>query len=242
MLSILLILKFKRTILSFFKKLKKAFYIRKTLISNAKSLELNISQEISEAKITEPKKDTAMTVNSLFNKCMPTIWEHEGGYVDDPDDSGGKTKYGISLIFMQGTKDLDGDGFLDGDINKDGIIDSFDVKAMTREDSKYLYKLYFWNKWYTFLDSELLALHLFDMSVNAGARRSNKLMQEIVGVTVDGIIGVNTVKAINANKKDLLGLYEQARINFYEAIAKKYPKNKKYIQGWINRVNSTTFM
>ena len=31
-----------------------------------------------------------------FDEIIEQVLEHEGGYVDDPTDSGGETKYGIS--------------------------------------------------------------------------------------------------------------------------------------------------
>ena len=37
---------------------------------------------------------------NLFDKCMLIIFKHEGGYVNDPDDWGGETKYGIAKRFF----------------------------------------------------------------------------------------------------------------------------------------------
>ena len=64
------------------------------------------------------------------------IVRREGGFVNDPDDPGGPTKHGVTLITMER---------LGLDLNKDGQIDTQDVKALTVEQAADIFtKHYFY--------------------------------------------------------------------------------------------------
>ncbi len=181
-----------------------------------------------------------MSRNYLFDKCIEVILRNEGGYVNDIHDRGGATNYGISLLFLKGLKgkDFNGDGFSDGDINKDGKIDILDSKQLTKNKAVSLYKRYFWNNKYNDLDEEDLALHLFDMGVNAGTYRAVKILQRIIDVRPDGIFGNKTLSAAN----DVIGcseLYRIARKDYYKMLVSQNPEYEKFIKGWLNRVDKT---
>jgi lysozyme family protein len=178
----------------------------------------------------------------LFDRCIPVVLIHEGGFTDDKHDSGGATKYGISLRFLKGLKDVDGDGFLDGDINKDGIVNALDAQELTKDQAILLYHQYFWDEWYDQIACPQLVLHIFDMAVNASPRRAHILIQDIVGVKKDGIMGSNTIRAINNNVVFIAELYADARKKYYNSIVKKNPALSKFINGWLNRVKTTYFL
>lgn len=175
---------------------------------------------------------------TLFDKCLPVILEHEGGYVNDPVDPGGATKYGISFKFLKGLPSEF------GDIDGDGDIDIDDIKALTTSKAAKLYYTFFWRRMN--LDSvsqEVLALHMFDMGVNAGTKTAIKLLQRILGVTIDGILGKETLGAITqTNSTRIINDYIKARYSYYDAIIKKNPALGKYKKGWYRRVTSTKFI
>ena len=111
----------------------------------------------------------------MYSESFDLAWKktkkHEGGYVNDKDDSGGATNWGISLRFVKAEGiELDIDG--DGDIDKD------DMKALSEVKAKDIYHKYFWlrNK-YDEVSNPEIASKLFDMSVNMGARQAHKLAQ-----------------------------------------------------------------
>ena len=187
-----------------------------------------------------------MDSNNIFNLCMPIIFEHEGGFVDNIHDRGGTTKYGISLLLLRSLHDDDHNGWLDGDLNHDKVIDKLDVQSMTKEQAEVFYFRLFWNKWYNMIDSDLIVLHLFDHSVNAGPGNSAKIIQNLMKVIPDGILGPSTVKSINLltgyfNEEDLANHLKLAREDYYRAIVDKDPSQHVFLQGWINRVESTHF-
>lgn len=168
-----------------------------------------------------------------FEVAIKAILEAEGGYVNDPADSGGKTKFGISDA---------GDGKKDGkaDIDGDGTGD-VKVEALTLEQAKTAYLKRYWHPLNCEpLKDDLLVLHLFDMAVNAGRVAAVLMLQQLLGVRADGRIGPVTIAAANNFDGSLAERYIDARIERYKLIAKKYPKNKKFIKGWLKRVNDIT--
>lgn len=158
-----------------------------------------------------------------FNDYLQVILKHEGGYVDNPSDPGGETKYGISKRSYPG----------------------LDIKNLTIEDASSIYYNDYWLKLnIDGINNEDLKLQLFDMVVNAGIKTSIKLLQHILGVIEDGVVGPVTIDKIclyHLNRGDIVEDYKTARINYYNKLVEKNPKLKVFIKGWINRVASTKF-
>ena len=77
---------------------------------------------------------------SEFVLAIPTVFEHEGFFSNDPNDRGGPTQYGISLPLLEDLPDADGGGFLDGDINHDGIVNIDDIRALDIPAAQQLYQ------------------------------------------------------------------------------------------------------
>ncbi len=188
-----------------------------------------------------------MEVSKLghFEKAIKTILHHEGGFVDDPDDPGGTTNFGVSIRYLKQRGDLDGDGVLDGDLDGDGDIDYDDIKNMTQAQAEDLYRTGFWDKnKLSEIDEYIIAERQFDMVVNMGPRQAGKIIQRACnyfgkGLTVDGIAGPATFRAVNsidANK-----LLREIRFNhakFYLDLIAVKPKLAKYKNGWLRRACS----
>lgn len=169
-----------------------------------------------------------------FEDYLKVILKHEGGYVNNPNDPGGATKYGISLRFLKDNKI---------DINTDGRVDSKDIVSITIEEASDIYFRYFWSKMnLEHINNDLLKLHLFDMGVNAGTKSAIKLLQKMIGVTPDGIIGKLTLAAIDSYKGNIVADYASARLSYYHRLTIKNPKLKVFMKGWTNRVNGTRFI
>jgi len=148
-------------------------------------------------------------------KFIRKILVLEGGskITNDPSDSGGQTKYGISKK----------------------AFPNVNVINLTEQQAIDIYKNNFYNV--CMIDSindELLALHVFDFAVNAGIGRSVKTLQKIVGSAQDGVIGAKTLSMVNSG--NFSTEFIQARINFYKSIG--VGKNAKFLKGWLNRVNN----
>jgi lysozyme family protein len=155
-----------------------------------------------------------------FEHAVKVILYHEGGYVFDPDDPGGETKYGISKRQFP----------------------KLDIKNLTEDEaSNIYYSYYYYPMKIAQIKNDLLGLHIFDMGVNAGISIAIKLIQRLVSVEDDGIIGNITLNAINnyPEQDNLIKGYVALRHDFYDKIIKKNPTLAKYKNGWYDRIMST---
>lgn len=179
---------------------------------------------------------------SHFDKAILITLKHEGGFVNDPVDPGGATNWGMSIRFLKSAGDRDGDGYLDGDIDHDGDIDIDDIRAMTKAQAVYLYRMHFWLKYsYDMIMDFTVAARVFDMTVNMGAKQTGKIVQRALNecghkLKVDGAIGTKTFDAINCtNPEVLMAEIRLAHANFYLDLIKAKPQFKKYKKGWLRR-------
>lgn len=181
---------------------------------------------------------------SELKLAMPTILMHERGYVNNKNDPGGPTNFGISLRFLLSTGDLDKDGWIDGDVNHDDKINADDIKDMTVDEATKIYALYFWNKYdYGNIEDQEIATKIFDLSVNMGAMGAHKCVQRALraasGLMLDedGILGAQSIKAINlANPLKLLPAIKSEAAGYYRAI--RYKGRQDFLKGWLNRAYS----
>lgn len=156
-----------------------------------------------------------------FELAIEPLLAHEGGYVDDPLDSGGATAFGISSRWVE----------------QHGL--SVDVRTLTRDGAIDLYKRYWWS--YTAVDSQEIANKLLDMAVNLGTNTAHRLLQESLnrlgrGLTADGILGMLTLKAVNSVPVgELLRELRAAQAIRYVRIVLANPTQEKFIAGWIRR-------
>jgi len=156
-----------------------------------------------------------------FNDSIKIILQNEGGYVNDPNDPGGETNFGISK----------------------NTFPKLDIKNLTREQAEQIYFDKFWTPLNLgALNNDLLKLQIFDMAVNAGQFGAVELLQGILGIKRDGIIGKQTIFAANTyiNQDALASLYIQARKDEYKKKVNDNPCLSKYLKGWDNRVDNTT--
>ena len=151
-----------------------------------------------------------------FESIISAVLEHEGGYVNDPDDPGGETKYGIS---------------------KKAFPD-VDIKCLTVERAMEIYKKEYWNPSKVEMLPERLWSTYFDMAVNMGRKRACEILQKAcnhknkVGIKVDGRIGRNTAGA--AKRLEIKRL-QSFRVKYYADLVNRKPKLEKYWYGWYKR-------
>lgn len=168
-----------------------------------------------------------------FKDYLKVILRHEGLYTDHKSDVGGPTMAGISLRYIRVR------GY---DINNDGEINVKDIKDITLEKATEIYYNDFWLAMrLEGIESDLLKLHLFDMGVNAGTKTAIKILQRMLGITIDGIIGPNTLKAVNTYGPSIVADYANVRKGYYLQVIKRNPNLRVFQKGWMFRVDSTYF-
>lgn len=168
---------------------------------------------------------------------MPWILDAEGGYVDDAADRGGATSHGISLDFLRLLPDHDGDGFLDGDLDRDGDVDAADIRSMDTAHAIDLYHTHFWRPDRCDELPPGVALCLFDGLVNHRPRTARLLVQRALRVTVDGDIGPATrATAGRCNPRVFLADYCSYRSKLYADIVRNSPDQVKFERGWFRRL------
>ena len=172
------------------------------------------------------------------------IVAREGGYVNDPDDPGGATKYGVTVHTMRRLGlDLDGDG----------DVDAADVQRLTVDQAVAIFRTHYFEKPGIARLPVALQATVFDMYVNAGSN-AVKILQRLLAefgepVAVDGVLGPLTAAATArawARAGDyLVDAYGIARRNYYYALADSRPASRKYARrrdggkgGWIARAEA----
>ncbi len=132
-----------------------------------------------------------------FNICVSKVLQDEGGYTNDPSDSGGETKYGIT------TSDT-----------------STPIRDLTRAEAISIYKHKYWDSLSCDNLSSGVDYTCFDYGVNSGLGRPRKALQRFKSLK-----GTELIDAIN-----------NERTTFLKALADQRPKDKKFLNGWLNRV------
>lgn len=175
-----------------------------------------------------------------FLAAVSHVLQHEGGFVDAPTDPGGATHFGVSLRWLRGLGDTDGDGWLEGDLDHDGDVDADDIRALTQDQALGLYRTQWWDRYgYGQLADQRLATKIFDLAVNMGAGQAHRLVQRAlraVGKTVreDGVMGPETRAAVDAYAyQGLLPALRSEAAGFYRSLNKP-----EFVAGWLNRAYS----
>lgn len=175
-----------------------------------------------------------------FDTAFELIISAEGGYVNDPSDSGGETIFGIcrrsypsSLIFKRIDEYKSG-----GNTNPKILTDlcrNSDVFIIVQD----IYRREYWAKCCC---ERLPGLHryaVFDCAVNCGVRQASKFYQRALGVSDDGIIGPKTISAaLNADSRLVYDSFLSQWGAFYDKLVVEKPKNKKFLRGWKKRIDN----
>jgi len=170
-----------------------------------------------------------------INKFIPLLFQWEGGYVNDPADSGGPTHQGVTLKTWQA---------YGCDKNGDGIIDEADLKRIRQEEIvEYILRPHYWNRWRADeIQSQSIANILVDWVWCSGTP-GIKIPQNVLKVKTDGIVGKETLGALNnhPNPEGLFARLKSERIAYTERICKARPANNRFKKGWLNRIASFRF-
>jgi lysozyme family protein len=110
-----------------------------------------------------------------FDEAFDILIGHEGGYVNNPKDPGGETNWGVSKRSYP----------------------KLDIKNLTREGAKVIYRADFWGPLPKAVMATPVAFPLFDLAVNSGPRRAIQILQTTVDTLADGAWGPKSQAAFD---------------------------------------------
>lgn len=152
--------------------------------------------------------------DKVWDSAFDLLMINEGGYVNDPHDKGGETKYGISKK----------------------AYPNEDIANLTMDRAKEIYRRDYWYRCKCDLLPDALSVAVFDFAVNSGVKRAIKYLQTSLGVKADGIIGNQTIGA--ANRMPIyvvMNDFMNARLDYLMSL-KTWTR---YGNGWGKRVERT---
>lgn len=145
-----------------------------------------------------------------FDKAFDRLLGHEGKYVNDPNDPGGETNWGIS---KRSYPDLD-------------------IKNLTKEQAKAIYYRDFWNRINADKLYDGVAFQAFDFAVNSGIETAVRKLQSAIGVADDGYWGPITETTMSSmSESDIIMRFVAERLDFWTRLS-IWPSFGK---GWARR-------
>ena len=176
-----------------------------------------------------------------INDVAQEILKAEGEFVNDPDDPGGPTNYGVTLKTLKR---------LGRDLNQDGRVYIADLKQLSAAQAVQIFiKDYFYKPQIDQLP-HMLHAPLFDMYVNAGSHAIKVLQRTLIlfdmEITVYVVIGSITIAATQTAARrapdHLVDAYGIERVNYYLSLADARPSLREFARtrrgakgGWIKR-------
>lgn len=148
-----------------------------------------------------------------FDEAFEIVVGTEGGYVDDPQDPGGETNWGISKRSYPGV----------------------DIKNLTKAAAKTIYLRDYWAKCRCDDLPGFWRLSVFDCAVNQGRGDAIRFLQRAVGVADDGVFGPKTLAAVNRAGIQAFDDFQVYRVQDYAALG----TFGRYGKGWLRRVMLT---
>lgn len=167
---------------------------------------------------------------SDLSKALDFVFKSEGGYCNDKNDHGGATNLGI----IQREYDA---------WRKERELPLRSVRDIDKDEAIKIYTDEYWlagkcDK----MPWPVNMVHL-DACINTGVHQAAKFLQRAIGVADDGIVGPNTLGALEGCCKASSALVianrvADQRIPFYHRLVDKDPTQEDFIDGWLNRVNN----
>lgn len=149
-----------------------------------------------------------MSQATEFDRAFDRLMGNEGSYVNDPNDPGGETNWGVS---KRSYPDLD-------------------IKNLTRDQAKGIYLRDFWEPLGE--AHPAVKFQVFDFAVNSSIQTAIRKLQAAIGVADDGHWGpISASKLASMDVNDALMRFVAQRLRFWTSLS-TWPTFGK---GWANR-------
>ena len=164
-----------------------------------------------------------------FETALAHVLEMEGGWSNDPHDPGGPTNLGITLGVYAASK-----GMELSDANRDAL--KAELRSLTPLAARPIYHTRYWVPSRAGALPPALGLIHFDAAVNHGVGNAARMLQEVLGVTIDGEIGPETLRAARTQSlDDTIARYADIRRARYRSLGHFW----RFGRGWLRRVDRT---
>ncbi|BCU16881.1 glycoside hydrolase family 108 protein [Klebsiella pneumoniae] len=173
----------------------------------------------------------------LFSKISSVILQHEGGYVNDPNDRGGETNMGITIATWR--------AYAPSDLGIEATTNT--LRNMTKEQAEIIYYNHYWEpKGFCKLETIKIALMLYDWTITSGraVTQVRKMLHNEynINLVVSNTMDDDMIHCINAieDQEQLLSRIAEVRKEYYRSltITNGEPNTQvRFLTGWINRVN-----
>ena len=153
--------------------------------------------------------------------------------MNDPKDRGGATNMGVTIATWKAQ------GY---DKNGDGKIDVKDLRLISVADAINIMRKNYWNRWKADqINNQSLANTLVDWVWGSG-KNGIVIPQQMLGVTADGIVGPNTIKALNdVYAPAFFEKLRKRRLQYIDNIIRSNPSQKRFQAGWYRRINAINY-
>lgn len=183
-----------------------------------------------------------------FDEAIEFIIKNEGGYVNNPHDSGGSTNFGISLKFLKSLTPVDL-SILPEDVVSaiNECLENNDMAPKTIDRAKVIYEELFWKSArLSLIKFQKIATYVLDMCVHHGITQAIKILQRALWaawgfqvVKDDGVFGIKTAGIIqkmpDVGELYLLAALRAERAGFCRLLSATRPKDKEFLDGWLKR-------
>lgn len=159
-------------------------------------------------------------------KLKPLILQWEGGFVDDPVDTGGATNKGVTLKTFRRF------------YGRGASVEQ--LRRITDEQWLHIFRTGYWDRWRA---DEIVDQSVAEMLVDwvwCSGVHGIKNPQRVLGVAPDGVVGPITIGAVNdhPSPRELFRLIKRSRLDFIDRICRSNPADERFRKGWTNRIES----
>ena len=164
-------------------------------------------------------------MDDAYDDALAFVLRWEGGFVNDPNDHGGRTNKGVTQRVYDAWRASQGQPVAD-------------VEKISDSEVSAIYAQNYWRKTICDALQSHIDLVQFDTAVNMGPNRAVKILQQAIGVDPDGHFGPATKQACDScAAPDTTAHYCDIREALYRHFAEA-PGQDRVLAGWLNRLNA----
>ena len=171
---------------------------------------------------------TAANATASFDAALTQVLTFEGGWSDDPFDPGGATNKGITIADFAREQGVEITAANIGQLKAE-------LRRISDSEGRRIYLERYWQPAHCPALPPPIAHFHFDCAVNQGLAGAARMLQEALGVAIDGDIGPVTLEAANVRPPaQTIDRYAEIRRRRYRGLSTFW----RFGRGWLRRVDA----